>query len=268
MDVKDSIGVFDSGIGGLTVLKEIRRLLPHENLIYLGDTARVPYGTKSPETVVRYSIGNSLFLLEQGIKAVVIACNTASAHGLAPLQKHFKVPVIGVIGPGARSALKISKNKKIGVMGTEGTIRSEAYQMALKALDGTVSSVGAACPLLVGLAEEGWTDGEVVDLVLKKYLSDLKKQNIDTLILGCTHYPLFKDSVAKFMGAGVTLVDSAVETAADLDRVLRDTGMLNPGPDKGWVKFYSTDAPHRMQSLGHLFLGEKPEAVQQVDITF
>lgn len=272
MDGGNPIGIFDSGIGGLTVLKEVRRLLPHEDIVYLGDTARVPYGTKSPEIVLKYTIRNTLFLLRKKVKALVIACNTASACGLEEVRKHFKIPVLGVITPGARAAVRQSKNKRVGIIGTDGTVRSGAYQKALLELDPQIQVSSQACPLLVSMAEEGWVKGEVVDLVLKQYLKDFilntgKEIKIDTLILGCTHYPLFKESLTQLLGSQVALVDSAVEVAAELKESLGGGGLLNSQKASGALKIFSTDAPERMQRLGKLFLGSEIPQVEKVEVT-
>lgn len=272
MDGRNPIGIFDSGIGGLTVLKEVRRLLPHEDIVYLGDTARVPYGTKSPEIVLKYTIRNTLFLLGKKVKALVIACNTASACGLESVQGHFKIPVLGVIMPGARAAVKQSKNKRVGIIGTDGTVRSGAYQKALLELDPQIQVSSQACPLLVSMAEEGWVKGEVVDLVLKEYLKSFvlnlgKDKEIDSLILGCTHYPLFKESLVKLLGSKVALVDSAVEVAAELKESLSRGKMFNSQESMGTLKIFSTDAPERMQRLGKLFLGSEIPTVEKVEVT-
>lgn len=262
----NAIGIFDSGIGGLTVFKEIAKTLPNENIIYLGDTARVPFGTKSRETVIKYTIQNSLFLLDQGIKAIVIACNTASAYGLETIRNYFKVPVLGVIEPGAKMAVSVTKNKKIGVIGTEGTIRSQAYQKAIASLDPKTTTQSQACPLLVPLAEEGWFEGEVVEKILSTYLADFKKSEIDTLILGCTHYPLFKKVITKVLSPSIQLVDSAVETAQSLKEILAKMEIAQKSSARGTTRFFSTDAPERMQRVGKLFLGEEIKEVTKVEI--
>ncbi len=259
------VGIFDSGIGGLTVYKEIAKALPAEDIIYLGDTARVPYGTKSQDIVLKYTIQNTLFLLDQGVKAVVIACNTASAYGLEAVQRYFKIPVLGVVEPGAATAVAQTKNNKIGVIGTEGTIKSEAYRKAITRLQPHSEIISQSCPLLVPLAEEGWFEGEVVDRILSQYLADVKKSDIDTLILGCTHYPLFKKTLSRILGDKITLVDSAVETAKRLKEVLTEKGWMK-SPGKGNRRFYSTDAPDRMQKVGKLFLGEEIGEVHKVEI--
>lgn len=262
---KDSaIGVFDSGIGGLTVLHSIIEALPKENTVYLGDTARSPYGTKSVDTVMRYSFENSEFLVEKGVKMVVVACNTSTAIALEQLQAELELPVIGVIGPGVRSAIATSKNKKIGVIGTEATIQSGAYTRALKAADPAVEVYSRACPLFVPLVEEGWTDNQVVDLTVKAYLESLKQSGIDTLILGCTHYPLLKKSIRKFLGSGARLIDSAEETAKEVAAMLQKSALAKKA-GKGVHSFFVTDAPDRFIKVGRRFLGEKVESAVRIE---
>src|SRR5512146_487942 len=200
-----AIGIFDSGIGGLTVFKEIVGALPQENIIYLGDTARVPYGIRSPQTVTRYSFENTQFLLSQEIKLLVVACNTASAISLGAVKKEYPLPVIGVLEPGARAAVSSTKSRKIGIIGTEATIGSGAYEKDIVRLAPDVSVFSLACPLFVSLAEEGWTDNDVAELVAEKYLSPLRGSGIDTLVLGCTHYPLLKSVVGQAVGADIAL---------------------------------------------------------------
>lgn len=264
--MSQAIGIFDSGVGGLSVFREVRRALPNEDIVYLGDTARVPYGNKSRETVLRYTIQNSLFLLDRGVKAIVIACNTASAYGLSALQSYYQVPVIGVIEPGARSGVTHTKNKKIGVIGTEGTVKSKAYTEAIHKIDSTIEVFSESCPLLVPLAEEGWLTGEVVTKVLETYLTPLKNKNLDTLILGCTHYPLFKESISAVLGNSVTLVDSAIETAAALKATLTTKQLLTQNSSAGKDLFYVTDAAERLKKVGELFLGHAIKEVVKVDI--
>lgn len=268
MGKNKAIGIFDSGVGGLTVLKEIHSLLPRENLIYLGDTARVPYGTKSRETVLKYTVQNTNFLIRQEVKAIVIACNTASAYGLDWIEKKFKVPVVGVIIPGARGAVEKTKTGKVGVIGTEGTIRSEAYQKAIRSLNSEIKTVSQACPLLVSLAEEGLFSGEIVRLALERYLGSFSRENdgIDCLILGCTHYPLLKNAISQVLGPEIVLIDSAIETARMLKNVLEEKGLKEESAGEGKILFYSTDSPERMQQIGHLFLGQKIGRVLQVDL--
>jgi glutamate racemase len=265
MTGKDSaIGVFDSGIGGLTVLHQIIETLPKENTVYLGDTARAPYGTKSVETVLRYSFENSQFLVDKGVKIVVVACNTSTAIALNRLQEQLTIPVVGVIEPGVRRAAKSTKNKRIGVIGTEATIQSGAYTRALKAADSAIEVYSRACPLLVPLVEEGWTDNAVVEMTVKAYLGSFKQSGIDTLILGCTHYPLLKKAIRKYLGNTVRLVDSAEETAKEVELALRKATLARK-TGKGAHSFFVTDAPDRFIKVGRRFLGEKVESAVRIE---
>lgn len=259
-----AIGVFDSGIGGLTVLHEIIESLPRENTVYLGDTARSPYGTKSVETVLQYSFENSGFLVEKGVKLVVVACNTSTAIALEDLQAELDLPVVGVIGPGVKRAIATTRTKKVGVIGTEATIQTGAYTRAIKAADSSVEVYSRACPLFVPLVEEGWTDNQVVQMTVKTYLESLKQSGIDTLILGCTHYPLLKKAIRKFMGAGVTLVDSAEETAREVAALLQKFALAKKA-GKGVHSFFVTDAPDRFVKVGRRFLGEKVESAVRIE---
>lgn len=261
-----AIGIFDSGVGGLTVFKEVRRLLPEESIIYLGDTARVPYGIRSKETVTRYSIENTEFLLSKGIKLLIIACNTASSLSLEEIKKRTSVPVVGVIEPGARAAVRSTKNKKIGIIGTEATVRSMAYPETIKLIDSTIQVFSKACPLFVPLVEEGWFRGEVTRLVAETYLKELKDQGIDTMILGCTHYPLLKETISEVMGNGITLIDSATETAKVVRETLVKYNLLNNS--KGGISvFYVTDSPQRFVNVGERFLGEKIDNIEKITLT-
>jgi glutamate racemase len=265
MTSKDSaIGVFDSGIGGLTVLHQIIETLPRENTVYLGDTARAPYGTKSVETVLRYSFENSQFLVDKGVKMVVVACNTSTAIALDRLQTQLTIPVVGVIEPGVRRAVKSTKNRRVGVIGTEATIQSGAYTRALRAADARIEVYSRACPLFVPLVEEGWTDNAVVEMTVKAYLGSLKQSGIDTLILGCTHYPLLKKAIRKFMGANVRLVDSAEETAKGVEQVLTARALERKAGKSGH-SFFVTDAPDRFIKVGRRFLGEKVESAVRIE---
>jgi glutamate racemase len=265
MNSKDSaIGVFDSGIGGLTVLHQIIETLPKENTVYLGDTARAPYGTKSVETVLRYSFENCRFLVDKGVKMIVVACNTSTAIALNRLKENLAMPVIGVIEPGVRRAIKSTKNKKVGVIGTEATIQSGAYTRALKEKDSKIEVYSRACPLFVPLVEEGWTDNAVVEMTVKAYLGSLKQSGIDTLILGCTHYPLLKKAIRKFMGSAVRLVDSAEETAKEVESLLKKATPGKKG-GKGVHSFFVTDAPDRFIKVGRRFLGEKVESAVRIE---
>jgi glutamate racemase len=260
------IGVFDSGIGGLTVLKEIIEKLPGESTIYLGDTARVPYGIRSAETVVRYSFENTRFLFSKDIKLLVIACNTASAVSLDAIKNRIPIPVIGVIEPGAKAAVKATRNKRIGIIGTEATVKSSSYTKAIKAIDESIEVYGLSCPLFVPLAEEGWIRGTVATLVAREYLGGMKENGIDTVVLGCTHYPLLKKVIAGVLGEGVTLIDSAVETAHEIRAALKALG-LNRDQDNSPVReFYVTDSPERFLKVGESFLGRKIAHIEKADI--
>lgn len=268
------IGVFDSGVGGLTVLRALRLALPRERFVYLGDTARVPYGTKSSDSVVRYSMQAIRALVEQGVKAVVIACNTASAVAIEPLRAaHAPLPVHGVIGPGARAAVAVSRARRIAVIATEGTVRGGAYLRAIHALDPGIEVRSQACALLVALAEEGWTSGKVVDDVLERYLDPLfgaavpAAQRPDALVLGCTHFPPFATAIVARLGPGVAVVDSAATTAAEVADVLGATGLLRTAGE-GSMRFLVTDGPERFARVAGVFLGEPldPKTVETVDL--
>ncbi|MGO9016412.1 MAG: glutamate racemase [Dissulfurispiraceae bacterium] len=259
------IGIFDSGIGGLTVFKEVSLRLPRENIIYLGDTARVPYGIRSPETVTRYSFECTGFLLKQNIKLLVVACNTVSAISLQEICKRVPIPVIGVIEPGARAAVSATKNKKIGIIGTETTIKSSAYSKAINGMSHDIEVYGLACPLFVPLVEEGWTDGVIARMVADRYLNDMRDKGADTLVLGCTHYPLLKNVIQEVMGA-VRLVDSAVETAVAVEQLLVNEGMPALNETAGAKRFFVTDAPEKFISVGERFLETKIDAIEKIQI--
>jgi glutamate racemase len=259
-----AIGVFDSGVGGLTVLHEMAEALPHEHLIYLGDTARYPYGTKSAETVRRYSLENAEFLVDKGIKMLVVACNTAAAVALDMLSERLPVPIVGVIEPGARQAVKQSRNRKVGVIATEGTIASGSYTRALKALQPDLEIYTRACPLFVPLAEEGWVDNEVARSAATLYLTSLKRSGIDTLVLGCTHYPLLAGAIAGVMGDKVALVDSAHTTAAAVRETLTRYGLLRRS-GSGSVSFFVTDVPDRFVKVGGRFMGQKVDSAVRIE---
>jgi glutamate racemase len=273
-----AIGLFDSGIGGLTVARELARRLPHEDLIYLGDTARLPYGTKSAATVVRYSERAVDLLCRYPIKAVVIACNTASAHALAALRSHTDLPVLGVIEPGARAAVKASHGGRIGIMATEATVRSGAYQRAIGAIEGVTGDalearcLALAAPLLVPLAEEGWVDHPVTRLTLETYLAPFVAASCDTLVLGCTHYPIMKPLMREVLRdrfhleeGAMVLVDSAEALADELEVLLDDRGLRAPSRD-GRYSFFCTDAPERFARVGTTFFGGDVAPVFPVDL--
>jgi glutamate racemase len=260
----DAIGIFDSGIGGLTVLHSVSRLLPHERLIYFGDTARAPYGTKSAETVREYAFDNADFLVDKGIKLLVVACNSASAVALDALTARHDLPVIGVVEPGARAAVESTRNGKVGVIGTEATIASGAYSRALRGLRADVEVYTRACPLFVPLAEEGWVDNEVARSAVALYLASLATSGIDTLILGCTHYPLLKDVIGSFLGPAVVLVDSAEATARVVGERLSREGLLRSNGEGG-TSFFVTDVPDRFVRVGRRFLGERLESAVRIE---
>lgn len=261
------IGIFDSGIGGLTVARSIFESLPHESTLYFGDTARVPYGPKSPDTVRRYSREILDWLLTQRVKAVVIACNTSTAHALSELQAHSPVPVLGVIDPGATAAVKATRGGAIGVIGTAGTVASQAYPRAILARAPLASVVQQACPLLVPFVEEGWFDHPAAELVAREYLAPLVAQQMDTLVLGCTHYPLLKTLLQRLLGTGVTMIDSAEETAAALAAVLREHGLAaaSGGPPPTH-RFVVSDDEARFRSVGARFIGERLGAAEVVPL--
>jgi glutamate racemase len=261
-----AIGIFDSGVGGLTVLREIFRALPQEDTIYFGDTARVPYGTKSPETVARYANEITSFLVRRDIKLLVVACNTASAVALNGLKRQFPIPVVGVIEPGARRAVEVSRSGRIGVIGTAGTIKSSAYTRAIKRLNPEAEVLTRSCPLFVPLAEEGWTDNQVARLTAQSYLQELKEAGVDTLVLGCTHYPLLKQIIAETMGPGVTLVDSAEETARTVAEILMKKKLLRPATENGNHHYFVSDIPAGFIRVGNRFLGGRLGDVYQVNL--
>ncbi|GAB4484098.1 MAG: glutamate racemase [Thermodesulfovibrionales bacterium] len=265
-DPTAAIGVFDSGIGGLTVLKEIFRVLPSENTIYLGDTARVPYGIRSPETVTRYSFENTRFLSARSVKVIIIACNTASSVSLEAVRSAFPVPVIGVIEPGAKAAVGATRNGRIGIIGTDATIRSGAYERAIHALDPGIEVSGTACPLFVPLVEEGWTYGEIPEKIAEQYLRGIAGRGIDTLVLGCTHYPLLKPVIEKTLGSGVSLIDSATATAAELKAVLERLSLGNPSAGTGSHEYYVTDSPEKFVSVGQRFLGMAIDTITKISL--
>ena len=260
------IGVFDSGIGGLTVVRELMRQLPHESILYFGDTARVPYGPKSPDTVRRYSREIVAFLRDAGVKAVVVACNTATAHALPALQEEFSLPIIGVIEPGARAAVKSTHRGDIGVIGTAGTVASGAYERAIRERAPAARITARACPLFVPLVEEGWLDSAATRLIAEEYLGPIRSQAVDTLVLGCTHYPLLKPLLADVMGADVRLIDSAEETAAETARVLRREELCARPQARPCFRFVSSDAPEQFLRLGQRFLGSAIDRVETVTL--
>jgi len=254
------IGIFDSGVGGLTVLRALRELLPSENLVYFGDTARVPYGNKSHRTIIKYSLQNVHLLNRFGVKMVVVACNTSSAHALEILRSEFPFPIVGVVEPGARKAVKVSKTGKIGVIGTEATIKSNAYKRAILSIDPFCQVYQKACPLFVPLIEEGWLNDEVTYEVARRYLKDLVEMGIDTLVLGCTHYPLIKEVLSEVCG-GISLVDSAEAVASEVERNLP----ARRSRKRGKVKILVSDKTDRFERITSMIMGEDIE-IEEVSI--
>ena len=261
-----AIGIFDSGIGGLTVARAIYELLPHEHTIYLGDTARVPYGPKSPATVRRYSHEILEWLLAQGVKAVVVACNTATAHALDSLRAASPVPVLGVVEPGARAAVAATHRRNVAVIGTAGTVASGAYRRALLALQPGLTVTEQACPLFVPLVEEGWHSHPATRLVAEEYLAPVRAAGADALVLGCTHYPLLKPLLAELLGPSVALIDSAEETARDVAQVLAANGLQGDGTTPVTHRWVATDDVARFARVGTLFTGRSLESVELVEL--
>ncbi|MDY3249017.1 MAG: glutamate racemase [Candidatus Choladocola sp.] len=263
------IGVFDSGVGGLTVAREIMRNLPNERIVYFGDTARVPYGSKSKDTIIRYARQIIRFLQTQNVKAIVIACNTASALALDTVEKEFDLPIIGVVKPGAKVAAETTVNRRIGVIGTESTVNSRMYQQMIREHDPGITVYGKACPLLCPLVEEGWLKDPVTEEVTRRYLDDLMVHDIDTLILGCTHYPLLRSLVGKIVGGRVTLVNPAYETAKELERLLKREHLENPkgrGDEKEPYRFYVSDLADKFKSFANSILPYDIETTLKINI--
>lgn len=263
------IGVFDSGVGGLTVAREIMRNLPNERIVYFGDTARVPYGSKSPETIIRFSKQICRFLQAQNVKAIVIACNTASALALEAVEAELNIPIIGVIRPGAYMAAQATVNKRVGIIGTESTIRSRMYDKLIQEQDPEIVAFGKACPLFVPLVEEGWLKDSVTEEVAKRYLSELLRKDIDTLVLGCTHYPLIRSLIGKIAGEQITLVNPAYETALELRRLLSRQNLLNDGTrnkKENMHQFYVSDAAEKFGEFANSILPYDVKRAKQIPI--
>jgi glutamate racemase len=258
------VGVFDSGLGGLTIVREIRRKLPNEPIIYFGDLARLPYGTKSKEQILSFSIQNTLFLIKHKVKAVVIACNSSSSAAYTFLKRHFNLPIVDVIVPAAEAAVEATRNSKIGVIATAATIDSRAYEKAVQKLSPGTKIKTASCPLFVPLVEEGWLNGKITEEIAHVYLDPLHKQHIDTLILGCTHYPLLHKALERVVKGRVQLVDSVAPTVQKLASILEKKGLRYPSPGKGTLKIYVSDRPRNFVSVGEKFLGEKLRHVEVV----
>jgi len=252
---KLAIGMFDSGVGGMTVFKEVKELLPHEHIIYFGDTARVPYGNKSPQMVTKYALESALFLLTKGIKLLIIACNTSSAFALQILQRRMPVPVIGVISPGATEAVRHTKSGRVGVIGTRTTIKSMAYEKSIRKLNADMEVFSRACPLFVPIVEEGLEHDEIARLVAEKYLGDLRETGIDVLVMGCTHYPVLEDVIRQTMGSGVEIVHSGKETAKEAFRILGERNLFNRR-GRGKYEYFVTDSPESFHEIGGRIVGE------------
>lgn len=266
MDTQASIGVFDSGVGGLTVVKEIMRQLPEENMIYFGDTARVPYGSKSKKTILKYSRQIVRFLMEHQVKAIVVACNTASALALDELKEEIQIPIMGVVEPGAKMAAESTKTNSIGIIGTESTIKSGIYSKYLRKINPELTVVSRACPLFVPLVEEGLLEDRITDDVIQRYLHELKEYGIDSLILGCTHYPLIRNAIGRYMGPDVTLVNPAYETAKSLKVMLTEQKLLNQSGELARYEYYVSDGVDKFSTFADRVLPCDVERAKVVDI--
>ena len=261
------IGIFDSGLGGLTVLNAVHKLLPEENLIYFGDSGRAPYGTKARETVIKYTFQDINFLLRQNVKMIVIACNTASACSLESVKSAYDIPLVEVVGPGARAATKATKTGHIGVIGTPATIASGVYERAIQEIMPRCRCEKKACPLFVPLVEEGWWDHEISRMVAEEYLKDMKAAGVDSVVLGCTHYPLLAGVIQQVMGSGVTLINSAREVALAVQESLERSGtQRKAGAAPGQIRFYTSDSVDKFASLAGSFLNSPVSSVEKVDI--
>lgn len=262
------IGVFDSGVGGLTVAREIMRNLPSERIVYFGDTARVPYGSKSRESIIRFSRQIIHFLQEEHVKAIVVACNTASAYALDEVQKDLDIPIIGVVKPGAKVAAQATRNKRIGVIGTKGTIGSNIYADYIHEIDPEITVVGKACPLFVPLVEEGWLKDPVTVEVAQRYLQELQEQDVDTLVMGCTHYPLLRSVLRELLGEKVTLVNPAYETAQSLKQLLKEMNLDNPGikEEEFPYRFYVSDLADQFTAFANSILPYDVSMTKKIDI--
>jgi glutamate racemase len=260
------IGVFDSGIGGLTVVKEIMEQLSNESIVYFGDTARVPYGSKSKETITKFSFQCINFLLEKKVKAIVVACNTASAASLDSIKQNFDIPIIGVVEPGAIAACQVTKLNRIGIIGTESTVSSGAYEKEINIINNDVKMILKACPLFVPIAEEGWQDTQIAKLTAKEYLEALKEKSIDALLMACTHYPLLENTISEVMGEEIKLVNPAYETAKVLKAVLYDLNIQSRSNKNSSYEFYVSDNPVKFKKVGENFLKRPIPYVQKIDI--
>lgn len=261
---KRPIGVFDSGLGGLAIVRQMRRTFPHETVIYFGDLARLPYGTKSKEQILSFSIQNTLFLIKHKVKAVVIACNSSSSAAYLFLKKHFNLPIVDAVEPAVREAVRTTETGRIGVIATQATIESRAYEKGLKSASPNVKVFSAACPLFVPLVEEGWLNGSITSRIIEFYLAPLKKKKIDTLILGCTHYPLLREAISNAVGERIHLVDSVAPTVQKLSSLLEEKQLSYPSARRGELKIFVSDSPRNFVKVGEGFLGEKLNHVEVV----
>ncbi len=265
MKMNENIGIFDSGVGGLTVVRAVNKLLPEESVVYFGDTARVPYGSKSPDTVIRFALENTRFLLTKNIKMLVVACNTASSVSIPALKNFTDIAVTGVIHPGAKAAAEKTRSGIVGVVGTHGTIASGAYQKALKGFPAVKRVIAQPCPLLVPLVEEGWINHRITILILEEYLKPLLDEGIDTLVLGCTHYPLLKECISGIVGDSVKLVDSAEATAEEISRIIANCNITSDA-GFGTNSFFVSDIPLKFQEIAQRFLGSSVPLVTQIEV--
>ena len=266
MEKEKPIGVFDSGIGGLTVVKRVASTLPDENIIYFGDTARVPYGSKSNSTVIEYALQDAKFLINKNVKAIVVACNTVSSIALKELRNNFNVPIIGMIEPGAKFAVKETKNGHIGVIGTRATINNKAYSNEIKRIEPKIKVYEKACPLFVPLAEEGWINHKATYEIAEEYLKELRDLNIDTLVLGCTHYPILTDVIQEVIGKNVKLIDSGIASAEVVSQELDRIGLHTNKYSQGNQEFYVSDIPVKFKEVAELFLGKEVSHIEKVDL--
>ncbi len=261
------IGVFDSGLGGLTAVKELMRQLPDESIVYFGDTGRVPYGTRSNETIVKYVKQDIRFLLNFDIKIIIIACGTASAVALQQVQSQFSIPIIGVVQPSVQRAVKATQNKKIAIIGTPGTINSNAYAKKIAEIDPEIKTFSTPCPMFVPLVENGYIDDQVATLVAEEYLKPLREEGVDTLIMGCTHYPLLRKTIAETMGEGVRLIDPGAETAKHVKQILQHTHQLSDNRQQAHYQYYVSDSVEGFSRLGSMFLEKEiNDSVEKIDI--
>ncbi len=258
--IKQPIGIFDSGVGGLTVFKEIRKAFPSEDIVYFGDTARVPYGPKSQNTIIDYSIQNARFLMQQNVKIIIVACNTASSVALEALQNQFAIPTIGVILPGAQAAIKQTRNSKIGIIGTDGTVKSNSYLKAIKGINAKIEVHSQACPLFVALAEEGWENHQVSQTIAEEYLKNLLKEEIDTLILGCTHFPILKKTIQRVVGKEINLIDSATAVVRQLQSFISNSDRKQTGKDY----FFVSDNEEKFRKIASKILGKEVNLLEKV----